>query len=70
MHIVHACKSTGRKFAQMARFSGISVTVIHFKSFYVESVKVSDGTAYSVTVIGITTEGVTKFIMVQAAIHA
>ena len=67
-HIVLACQSTGRKFAQLARFSGISLTVIHFKSFFVESVKDSDGTAYSV--IGTTTEGINKFIIVQAAIHA
>ena len=44
-------------FAQLATFSVISVTVIHFNSFHFVSVKVSDRTPYSV--IGTTTEGVT-----------
>ena len=43
---------------QLARFSGISVTVIHFNSFYFESVKLSqcdsDGTGTACSLIGTT----------------
>ena len=38
VHIVHACYSTGRKFAQLVRFSGRSLTVIHFTFESVKSV--------------------------------
>ena len=39
---MHACLSTGPKFAQLVRFSGISVTVIHFSFESVKSVTALD----------------------------